>query len=79
MTKQHEALVHLANFILKEEDAPCSAQSHLDYAVSVLSELVVDWDPRDEDIKRVILEAREHTAFYHQWAKKPWPSISNNN
>lgn len=77
MTKQLEALIHITNFILKQEEAPCSAQSHLDYAVAVLSEASPEWSPKDEEIKKVILDAREHIALYHIWAKKPWPTISN--
>ncbi len=77
MTKQQQALAHIANFCLKQDDAPCSAQSHLDYAIALLSEESGDWNPQDEEIRKIIVEAREHTAYYHAWAKKPWPNILN--
>ncbi len=77
MTKQQQALTHIANFCLKQEDAPCSAQSHLDYAIALLSQESGNWNPQDEEIRKIIVEAREHTAYYHAWAKEPWPNISN--
>lgn len=65
MTKQQQALAHIANFCLKQDDAPCSAQSHLDYAITLLSEESGDWNSQDEEIRKIIVEAREHIAYYH--------------
>jgi hypothetical protein len=66
------ALANLANFVLKQEDAPCSAESHLNHAIFVLSEMSAGWRPKDEDICKVIRDAREHMAHYFDDAKKPW-------
>lgn len=66
-------LANLANYKLKLEDAPCSAESHFDYAIYILSELCADWNPSDQEIIQTIRDSREHMAFYHKQAKKIWP------
>lgn len=67
-----QALVHICNFVAKENDAPCSAQSHLDYAIALLSQHSTEWRTSqtiDEEIKNIILDAREHIGLYHSWAR----------
>ena len=66
-------LANLASYILKLEDAPCSAQSHLDHAIFILSEMCKDWTPLDNDVLTVIRDAREHMSTYFEDAKLEWP------
>lgn len=67
-------LANLASYVLKLEDAPCSAQSHFDHAVFALSEMCGDWTPSDIEVVQVIRDAREHMAHYFERAKEPWPN-----
>lgn len=70
----HVALANLTSYVLKLDDAPCSAQSHFDYAIFALSEMCGDWNPSDADAVKVIRDAREHMAHYFEKAKAPWPN-----
>lgn len=69
-------LANLANYIVKLDDAPCSAESHFDHAVFLLSEMCYDRKDWDDEIIAAIRDSREHMAFYHPAAKNPWPSDS---
>lgn len=51
-------LANVATYIDKRDRNPISAQSHLDYAVWMLSELCPTWTQWDIDIVRIITEAR---------------------
>jgi hypothetical protein len=70
----HVVLANLALYVLKLEEAPCSAQSHFDHAMFALSEMCTDWKPSDSEVIKVIQEAREHMALYFEKAKTPWPN-----
>jgi hypothetical protein len=67
-------LANLANYIVKLDDAPCSAESHFDHAVFLLSEMCYDRKDWDAEIIAAIQDSREHMAFYHKEAENPWPS-----
>jgi hypothetical protein len=63
---------NLMECILKQTDAPCSAQAHLDRVLFILSERC-SWVPTDPEVIRIVRDAREHMAHYFEEAKKPWP------
>lgn len=67
-------LANLVNYVLKRDDAPCSAQTHFDHAIYLLSEMCYDRKNWDSEAIAVVNSSREHMAFYHQNAKNPWPS-----
>jgi|688.fasta_scaffold821981_1 hypothetical protein len=72
-TIQH-VLSNLVEFIIKFNEAPASAETHLDTAIFLLSEESGDWKPIDDPaILEVIRSSREHMAHYYEAAKKPWP------
>lgn len=64
----------LVNFKLKFDDAPCSAETHLDHAIFLLSEQCADLKNIEEEIVQVVNDSREHMAFYHKEVKNPWPT-----
>lgn len=66
-------LANLVNYVLKREDNPCSAQTHFDHAIYSLSEMCYDRTNWDNEVIAVVNDSREHMAFYHEEAKKPWP------
>lgn len=63
----------LVNYKLKLDDAPCSAETHLDHAIYLLSEQCSDLKNIDQEMIQVVADSREHMAFYHKEAKEPWP------
>jgi hypothetical protein len=68
------ALANVSEYVIKLDDAPASAQEHLDHAIFILSEMCREWQPSDADIMNVIMDAREHMAHYYELAKSPWPN-----
>jgi len=66
-------LRELANYKLKLDDAPCSAVSHFDHAVFLLSEECADLNIEDPEMIQTINDSREHMAFYYEEAKEPLP------
>lgn len=67
-------LANLASYIVKLDDAPCSAQSHFDYAVFLLSEICSNWKPTDPEIIAAIQDSRAHMSYYYSSAKNSWPT-----
>lgn len=63
----------LVNYKLKLDDAPCSAETHLDHAIFLLSEQCSDLKNIDQEMIQVVTDSREHMAFYHKEAKELWP------
>jgi len=63
----------LVNYKLKLEDAPCSAETHFDRAIFLLSEHCATLKNIDAEMIAVVNSAREHMVFYHKEAKEPWP------
>jgi hypothetical protein len=67
-------LANLANYVVKLDDAPCSAQSHFDYAIYMLSEICRDWQPSDKEIIEAIRDSRAHMSYFYPNAKNSWPT-----
>lgn len=76
MTKPTAEIIlsNLANYIVKLDDAPCSAQSHFDYAVFLLSEMCYDRKDWDKEIIAAINDSRAHMSYYYEKAKNSWPT-----
>ena len=68
------ALSNLVNFVLKFDEAPASAQAHLDHAIFILSEMEPGMKAADEEVRQVVLDAREHMSYYFDQAKTDWPN-----
>lgn len=60
-----KALINLIACYLKIDDAPCSAETHLMTAISLLSGETA-WRPTDEEGLEVIDYANETTTLLHQ-------------
>lgn len=60
-------LKNILAYCLKKDDAPMSAQMHLDNAICALSE-ETDWRPEDPDALHLIAEARESMAMLERVA-----------
>jgi len=56
-------LSNLVSGIAKMNDAPASAGTHLDSAISELAK-ATDWRPDDPELMAIIDDAIEHMAFY---------------
>ena len=63
--KLQDILTHLLWSVVKLDDAPASAQSHLDYAIVELSKLVGKCE-LDSECEQVLMDAIEHMKIYRK-------------
>ena len=61
----NKILSNLLSSILKEDDASCSASTHLNTAIAELSRQA-DWESMDQDYKDLVIDAREEMSLLHQ-------------
>lgn len=75
LTDTQLALSAIVGFVLKQHDAPVSAESHLHHAIYLLSELCPHWDlsKSSDEFKNIVLDAREEMSKYFPAAHNPWP------
>ncbi len=57
-------LSDILNYLIKLEDAPASAQTHMDHVIFMLSRKY-DIDSFDDDEKEILKSAREHMSYYY--------------
>lgn len=48
----------------KADDAPCSAESHLDRALVLLRSLLPDWQPENPENRARLIDAEAHMQHY---------------
>ena len=58
-----DALRHCLSAQVKSGDAPCSASTHLNTAIALLSELVPNYNPKDEEMRSVLEGAIEEARI----------------
>lgn len=56
----HRILGNILWFCAKNDDAPCSAEAHLDRAIVDLVSLCPDFKPPTDEIAEIITDAAEH-------------------
>ena len=61
------ALSNLVMSVVKRQSSPCSSMTHEDSAIADLCAACPEWQPVDEESRRVIQEAKEHMEQYAIW------------
>jgi len=61
--KIRSALGNILSFCVKQDDAPCSASTHLDTAICLLVEMCPDYDSHDDEKNEVIYDAIENISL----------------
>lgn len=64
-SKLQNILNHLLMSQVKLKDAPVASQTHFDYAIVELKNLVGDYEIQDIECKQVLNDALEHMSFYN--------------
>jgi len=65
-------LNHLLMSQVKLKDAPASSQTHFDYAIVELQNLVGEYEIQDTECKQVLNDALEHMKIYRLYGfRKP--------
>ncbi len=59
-------LMHILHSQVKVNDAPASAQSHMDMAIVELYKLIDCFEPQTDECKQALNEAIEHMRLYNK-------------
>lgn len=63
-------LSNILSAVVKREDAPCSANTHMNMAICYLLELLPDWTTDNEQFMTIIGDAGFELGIYKKIAKK---------